>query len=343
VIAAIDQALAKSNDQRRSLTKWAWISVAAAVTTLTLKFAAYALTGSVGLLSDAIESTINLAAAFTALFALWYAVRPVDRSHNYGHEKIEFFASAVEGGLILVAAAGIIWYSLQRLVDPRELEDLDLGMIVSVVAALVNLAAARVLLHVASEHESVVLEADGRHLMTDVWTSIGVVLGLLVVRLSGIDRVDPVIGLFIALNILRTGLQILRTSFDGLMDRALPAFEEQAVRQAVERKLAAGVTYHALRTRKAGSRRFVDLHLLVPGQRSVTDAHKLADSVEAAVNQSLPNTETTVHLEPVEEPGSWSDSDLLRFENPPVAFDLPDFLQFEPTSTPSRSNQNRQT
>jgi cation diffusion facilitator family transporter len=310
-----------------SLVRWAWLSIGAAIVTLALKFSAYALTGSVGLLSDAIESTVNLVAALTALFALWYAFRPVDRSHNYGHEKIEFFGSAVEGGLILFAGAGIIWYSAQRLLDPRPLDALDLGVAITIVSALVNLAAARLLLRVARAHDSVVLHADGRHLMTDVWTSFGVVGGLILVRLTGIERLDPLIGLVIALNILWTGLSLLRKSFDGLMDRALPPAEEELVRGAIQQALGEGQLYHALRTRRAGSRRFVDLHLLMPGAESIAAGHVIANRIEASVNAALPGTETTVHVEPVESPEAWSDSALLRIEPPSVAFDLPDFLR----------------
>jgi cation diffusion facilitator family transporter len=310
-----------------SLVRWAWLSIGAALITLLLKFSAYGVTGSVGLLSDAIESTVNLAAALTALFALWYASRPVDRSHNYGHEKIEFFASAVEGGLILLAGAGIIGYSVQRLLDPRALESLDYGAAITIASALVNLVAARLLLRVAARHDSIVLHADGQHLMTDVWTSLGVVIGLILVQVTGEDWLDPLIGILIAMNILRTGFGLLRFSFDGLMDRALPIDEEDLVRAAIQDAIDAGVTYHALRTRRAGSRRFVDLHVLVPGVSSLRNAHDVANRIENAIGAALPGAETTVHLEPIEDPESWSDSELLRVEAPSFGFDLPDFLR----------------
>jgi cation diffusion facilitator family transporter len=311
-----------------SLTRWAWLSVLAAILTVSLKFAAYYVTGSAGLLSDAVESTVNLVAAFTALFALWYSTRPVDRSHNYGHEKIEFFAAAVEGGLILVAAAAIFWYAGDRLLNPREIESIGFGLAISLVAALVNLLVARVLLRVASQHRSIVLEADGQHLMTDVWTSVGVIAGLLLVRVSGVQWLDPIIAILIALNILRTGGRLLRTSFDGLMDRAIPDREVAAVRTAIEMELEPGVTYHALRTRRAGTRNFVDLHLLVPGSARISDAHDLANRIEAAVERTIPGSETSIHLEPLEEPSSWADSALIILERPP-AFDLPDFLRVD--------------
>jgi cation diffusion facilitator family transporter len=317
-----------------SLIRWAWLSIGAAIVTMALKYGAYLVTGSVGLLSDAIESSVNLVAALTALFALWYAVRPVDRSHNYGHEKIEFFASAVEGGLILLAGGWIVWFSAKRLIEPRELESLGLGTAITLVSAVVNLLVARILHRVAREHGSIVLDADSRHLMTDVWTSLGVVAGLGLVSVTGVVRLDPLIGIAIALNILRTGFALLRTSFDGLMDRALPVEEEDQIRAAIQQELDPDILYHALRTRRAGSRRFVDLHVLLRGTTSLRDAHRIADRVEAAVGHALPGTETTVHLEPIEDPGAWNDSELLQVEGRTMGFDLPDFLQ-----PPSRSAQ----
>ncbi|MEA2528394.1 MAG: hypothetical protein QOG89_38 [Thermomicrobiales bacterium] len=300
----------------KPLTRWALVSIVAAVATLGLKFGAYGLTGSVGLLSDAVESSVNLVAAFTALFALWYATQPVDRSHNYGHQKIELFASAIEGALILVAAGSIGWYAVARLIDPRPLESIGLGSVVTLVAAAINFGVARLLLRVAAQHDSIVLAADGRHLMTDVWTSIGVVVGLLLVRATGIERLDPLVALLVAANIVRTGVGLVRTAFDGLMDRALPVSEVVAVRRAIEDELEPDTTYHALRTRRAGSRRFVDLHLLVPGRVSVAHGHDLANRIERAVATVLPGAETTVHLEPVEDRAAWRDSALLPLEPP---------------------------
>ncbi|MEA2594756.1 MAG: hypothetical protein QOF01_1225 [Thermomicrobiales bacterium] len=300
----------------KPLTRWALVSIVAAVATLGLKFGAYGLTGSVGLLSDAVESSVNLVAAFTALFALWYATQPVDRSHNYGHQKIELFASAIEGALILVAAGSFGWYAVARLIDPRPLESIGLGSVVTLVAAAINFGVARLLLRVAAQHDSIVLAADGRHLMTDVWTSIGVVVGLLLVRATGIERLDPLVALLVAANIVRTGVGLVRTAFDGLMDRALPVSEVVAVRRAIEDELEPDTTYHALRTRRAGSRRFVDLHLLVPGRVSVAHGHDLANRIERAVATVLPGAETTVHLEPVEDRAAWRDSALLPLESP---------------------------
>lgn len=309
------------------MLKWGWLSIGAALLALALKFGAYFLTGSVGLLSDAVESLVNLVAAFTALFALWYSTRPVDRSHNYGHQKIEFFSAAVEGALIVGAAVVIIWYSIQRLLEPRPIESVGIGLVVALVATTVNFVLAQAMLRVARTHGSVVLEADGQHLMTDVWTTVGVIAALIVATVTHWDWVDPVVGLLVAANIVRIGVRLLRGSFDGLMDRAVPHDEEHRIRQSIQTLLPTDVTYHALRTRRAGSNRVVDLHLLVPGSESVRDAHLLAKQIEDAIAEVFPGTETVVHIEPVEDPDAWSDSDLIDLEAEHPAFDLPDFLQ----------------
>jgi cation diffusion facilitator family transporter len=290
------------------------LSILAAVVTLGLKSAAYLVTGSVGLLSDAAESTINLVAAVTALVSLIYASRPVDESHTYGHEKIEFFSSGLEGALIFVASMVIAWLAIRRFFIPTELESLDIGIGISVVAAAINYVVAQVLLRVGRKHQSIVLEADGRHLMTDVWTSAAVIAGVLLVRLTDIHAFDPICALLMAGYIAWTGFDLVHRSFDGLMDRALPPEEQAVIRQAVEKQLGAGMTYHALRTRRAGTRRFIDFHLLVPGVMEVQRAHEVAERMEAAVAEALPGTEVTVHIEPIEEQAAWEDSALLPIE-----------------------------
>lgn len=299
----------------RPLAHLAILSIFAALTTLVLKFGAYALTGSAGLLSDAVESTANLVAAVTALVALWYAARPVDRSHTYGHEKIEFFASGIEGSLILVAASGIAWFAVDRLVDPRPIDAIGIGTVVTLVASAVNLGVGWLLLREGREHNSLILEADGRHLMTDVWTSLGVVVGLILVRITGIERLDPIVALIIAVNVVRTGVALIHTAVDGLMDHALPAPEQAVVRQAIEGELVAGMAYHALRTRRAGARRFAEFHLLVPGRLSVREAHALTNRIENVVGTKVAGAETTVHVEPIEERDAWQDSALVEFES----------------------------
>jgi cation diffusion facilitator family transporter len=296
------------------LTRMALLAILAALVTMALKFAAYGVTGSVGLLSDAVESTANLVAALTALFAIWYASRPVDRSHPYGHEKIEFFSSGIEGILVLLAAGSIGWYAIGRLREPQELTGIGVGAVIAVIASAINLGVAHWMLRVARSHNSIVLEADGRHLMTDVWTSVGVVIGLVLVHITGVQWLDPVIALLIAVNVLHTGYHLLHTSVDGLMDRALAPEVVAAVRQAIERQLKPGDTYHALRTRRSGSRQFVDFHLLVPGSQSVAGAHEATHRIEQAIAETLPGAETTVHIEPIEEPAAWDDSALVKLE-----------------------------
>lgn len=284
------------------------LSIFAAIFTLAFKYAAYSLTGSVGLLSDAVESSVNVVAAFTALFALWYAAQPADRTHPYGHEKIEFFSSGIEGGLIVVAAAGIIYEALKRWANPQLPHGIFIGVTVALIATVINYAVAQMLLRTARRVDSIVLEADGHHLMSDVWTSIGVVIGLLLAHVTHHTWIDPLIAILVALNIVRIGYSLLRRSFDGLMDRALNETEIERIRAAIGESIEDGMTYHALRTRRAGSRRFADYHLLVPGDLSVRDAHDCEMKIESAILEAVPGIEVTSHIEPIEEPLAWNDS-----------------------------------
>src|SRR5262245_15326392 len=226
------------------------LSIAAAIVTLLMKTGAYWLTGSVGLLSDAAESVVNLIAATAALLSLWYASQPVDPGHTYGHEKIEYFSSGLEGMLILVAAAGIAWYALDRLITPQPLEAIGVGTAIALAASGINLVVAQILLRVGRAADSIVLEADGQHLMTDVWTSVGVVAALAVVWATGWEILDPIIALLVAANIVWTAWSLLVRSFNGLMDHALPLAEQAKVRAAIEAQLEPGLYYHALRTRQ---------------------------------------------------------------------------------------------
>jgi cation diffusion facilitator family transporter len=290
------------------------LSIAAAVLTVGLKSAAYWLTGSVGLLSDALESLINLAAATMAYLSIRYAAKPVDASHTYGHEKIEYFSSGLEGGLILMAAGGIAWAAAERLLYPQEPVDLGLGMAISMVAAVVNGAVGVVLLRAGKKHGSIVLEADGKHLLTDVWTSVAVLAGLSLVVLTGRPIFDPLVALVVTANILWTAVDLMRRSFNGLMDHALPGDEQALLRDAIRAHLGPNMDFHALRTRQAGTRRFADFHLLVPGRFSVKDAHVLTGQIEEAIQSALPGIEVTVHVEPIEDRTSWEDSALLPLE-----------------------------
>jgi cation diffusion facilitator family transporter len=290
------------------------LSILAAIVTVGLKAIAYLLTGSVGLLSDALESTINLVAAVAAYASLVYAARPVDADHTYGHEKIEYFSSGLEGGLILVAAGGIAWYAVRRLIHPEPLEPLGSSLILAMAAAVINGAVAVVLLRAGKKTGSLILEADGKHLMTDFWTTTGVVAALALVAWTGWVMLDPIIALVIAANILWTAFDLMGRSFHGLMDRALPESEQEQVRAAIRAHLSGQMDYHALRTRQAGTRRFVDFHLLVPGNSSVSWAHAVADRIEESIQAALPGVETTIHIEPIEERQAWEDSALVPLE-----------------------------
>ncbi|MBX9677621.1 MAG: cation diffusion facilitator family transporter [Gemmataceae bacterium] len=290
------------------------LSIGAALFTLGLKSVAAWLTGSVGLLSDALESVVNLVAAATALFCLWYSSLPVDAEHTYGHEKIEFFSSGLEGMLIMVAAGSIAWYAVKRLLVLEPVESLGLGVMLALLASLVNLGVGWLLLRRGRAAGSILLEANGQHLMTDVYTSVGVVVGVFLVSLTGWTAVDPIVALAMAANIAWTGAGLIRRSFDGLMDHALPLAEQNAVRAAVAPFLREDIHYHALRTRLGGRTRFVEFHLLVPGAWSVQQAHDFLDQVEEAIAKALPGVEVSVHLEPIEHGPSWADSVLLRIE-----------------------------
>ena len=252
-----------------SLTRFAWLSIAAAVATIALKATAYYVTGSVGLLSDALESGVNLAAALMALAMLVVAARPPDEMHAYGYSKAEYFSSGAEGALIVLAAASIVWTAVPRLITPRPLEQVGVGLALSVLAAALNFAAARLLLAAGKKYRSIILEADAHHLLTDVWTSAGIVVGIGLVALTGWSRLDPLIALVVAANILRIGLQLLRRSVLGLLDTTLPRADQEAIKQVLSRYEPKGIHFHALRTRHAGSRSFISFHVLVPGEWTV--------------------------------------------------------------------------
>ena len=286
----------------------------AALITLGMKSIAYALTGSVGLLSEVLESFINLFAALSAYFSLWYSARPVDATHTYGHEKIEYFSSGLEGGLILVAGVGIVWIAIYRFFVHVPLKSMELGIVFALIASLVNLIVAIVLLRAGKKYNSIILEADGLHLLTDVWTTVGVVIGLAIVWATGWELLDPIIAMLVAINIGWTGVGLMRRSFNGLMDHALPEEEQEKLRSAVHARLPAGMSFHALRTRQAGARRFADFHLLVPGKMSVRDAHDLSDQIESSLQTLFPAIEVTIHIEPIEALEAWSDNALAGIE-----------------------------
>ncbi len=294
------------------LTRFAWLSVAAALLTIALKAAAYFITGSVGLLSDALESVVNLVTALMALTMLTVAARPPSDSLPFGYSKAEYFASGVEGALVLLAAVGIAWAAIPRLIAPTPLEHVTVGLIVSALASFINFGVARVLLIAGREYRSISLEAGARHLMTDVWTSIGVVIGVGAVAMTGWMRVDPIIALTVAANILWTGAQLVRRSVLGLLDGALSVDDQGAIRQVLDRYRSQSVQFHALRTRQAGARKFVSMHILVPGKWSVQRGHDLLEEIEEQIREAVPGTHIFTHLEPVEDPVSWQDIGLDR-------------------------------
>ena len=297
---------------RGSLVRFAWLSIAAAVATIALKAAAWWLTGSVGLLSDALESFVNLAAAIVTLAMLTVAARPPDEEYAYGYSKAEYFASGLEGTLILVAAVLIGIAAVGRLLAPQPLERVGIGLAVSVVASAVNFGVARVLARAGRHYRSVALEADAQHLITDVWTSAGVVIGVALVALTGWLWLDPAIAIAVAAHIVWAGVRIVRRSAVGLLDHALPEGERAAIEAVLDAFRARGVEFHALRTRAAAGRSFVSMHVLVPGAWSVQRGHDVVEEIEERVRAAVPGASVFTHLEPLEDPASYRDERLDR-------------------------------
>ena len=289
-----------------SLTRYAWLSVITAVLTIGMKTVAYLLTGSVGILSEAVESLVNLAGAAFALVMLSYAARPADQKHPFGHVKAEYFSSGFEGLLILCAAIAIGYTAITRLIHPQPLEQMGLGLIVSTVASAINLATARIMLNAGKRYQSITLEADGQHLMADVWTAVGVLVGVACVWLTGWLWLDSLIALLVSLQIAVAGTGILKRSFDGLMDAAIPETEMQKITEIMKPFEAQGIIFHGLLARQAASARFITVHMLFPGDWTVHHAHSLAEDFEGAVRTALPNTTITTHLESLEDARSFS-------------------------------------
>jgi cation diffusion facilitator family transporter len=300
--------------QAANLKRYAWLSIAAAIATILLKGVAWWLTGSVGLLSDALESFVNLAGALMALAMLSLAAAPADDRHAYGHGKAEYFSSAFEGFLILLAAASIAYTAIERFLHPQTLEAVGVGLFVSVVASLINLFAARELLKAGRAFNSITLEADAKHLMTDVWTSVGVIIGVGLVWFSGWLWLDPLIALLVAANIVWTGWELLHRSVSGLMDEAIPEEQLDAIQAVLQKYRQQGLDFHALRTRQAGRQAFISMHVLVPGEWSVQCGHDLVEQIEADIRATVPFSHLTTHLEPIEDPLSLVDASLERKE-----------------------------
>ncbi len=295
-----------------SIKRFAWLSIATAIATILLKAAAWRITGSIGLLSDALESLVNLAGAIMALAMISLAEQPADEQHAFGHGKAEYFSAGFEGLLILAAAAAIALTAIERLFHPQPLEQIGIGLFVSVLASLLNLATALILRSAARKYRSLTLEADAQHLLTDVWTSVGVVAALGAVTLTHWLWLDPLIALLVAANIVRTGSQLILSAAQGLMDKSLPTEEHGKVVAILDRYRLAGIDYHALRTRESGARRFIAVHILVPGQWSVQRGHELVERLENDIRQALPGAAVFTHLEPLEDPASHADVTLDR-------------------------------
>lgn len=293
-------------------TRFAWISILAAASTIALKGGAFVVTGSVGLLADALESFANLAAAVVALLAIAAALRPADEEHAYGHTKAEYFASGFEGALVLAAASAILVAAVPRLFDPRPLQEVGAGLVIVAVASAINFGVARILLGAAQRFGSIALEADARHLLTDVWTSVGVIVGVGLSALTGWARIDAVTAIAVAVHITRTGASLVYRSGMGLLDTALPEASRGVIHEVLGRYEVQGITFHALRTRQAGARRFVSFHVLVPGDWSVQRGHDLVERIEAEIRSAVPNSTVFTHLEPREDPISWRDTRLER-------------------------------
>ena len=296
----------------QSLAKYAWLSIAAALVTIFLKLSAYFVTGSVGLLSDAVESFVNLAAAGFALFAIKLAEKPPDDEHMYGHSKIEYFSSIFEGILILIAALAIGWTAVDRIIHPRDIEQAMWGLIISTGASLVNLFVALKLLGIGKKHNSIIFEADAHHLLTDVWTSVGVIMGVFLVSATHIQILDPIIAIIVAINIVVTGVVLMKRSAVGLMDSAISKEENDKIVTYLKTYENQKIQHHAMRTRQSGMRKFVTLHVLVPGDWSVQKGHDLLEEIERGIRDLIPRITVTTHLEPIDDPVSLEDGGIDR-------------------------------
>jgi cation diffusion facilitator family transporter len=295
-----------------STRRYAVLSIVAAVLTIGLKLGAYLLTGSVGLFSDAAESAVNLVAAVAALWALLYAARPPDEDHAFGHDKAEYFSSGLESALILLAAGWIGVTALDRFTDPQSLQNVGIGLSITLVATAINGGVALIILRAGRRLRSITLRADAQHLLTDVWTSLGVVLGIATVELTGWLVLDPLIGLVVAANILWTGVRLLRDTAQGLLDRALPPEDREVIVKVLSRYEDEGIRFHALRTRASGPRRFISMHVLVPGGWTVQRGHDLSEQIERDLAAVLPQSTFFIHIEPSEDPASFADQSLDR-------------------------------
>ncbi|OGG17207.1 transporter [Candidatus Gottesmanbacteria bacterium RIFCSPHIGHO2_02_FULL_39_14] len=298
------------NDE--SLTRFGWLSILTAVISISLKAFAYFLTGSVGLLSDALESVVNLVAAIMALSMLTLAEKPPDKDHAYGHSKAEYFSSVTEGILIFVAAISIGFTAIDRILHPRIIEQVLIGLTISAIASVINFTVAVILLKTGKKYRSITLEADGHHLMTDVWTSAGVIIGVALVAFTNVQILDPIIAILVAVNIVYTGIKIIKESTLGLMDTSLLSKDLKIIESVLKNYCKKGISYHGLRTRQSANRRFMSVHILVPGNWSVQKGHDLLDEIETKICNAIPKITVITHLEPIEDPKSLTDISIDR-------------------------------
>ena len=295
---------------KRSLTKYAWLSVGAAVSTFFIKLAAAYLSGSVGLLSDALEAVVNLAGASIALIILKIVEQPPDEGHPFGHDKAEYFSSGIESTLIVIAALSIFYAAVRNLINPQPLEQVGLGLLLAMAAAVINLLVGQIMIRAGKKNDSITLEANGHHLMSDVWTSVGVVAGVSLAVLTGFQWLDPLIAIAVGIHIGWQGIKIFRRSVGGLMDSPISVEERLIVEAALSSSSGDGVEWHALRTRQAGARRFIEVHVLVPGSWTVQDSHDLAENIEGEIGEQINYSTVLVHVEPLEDERSWRDQTL---------------------------------
>ena len=290
-----------------SLIKYAYLSIVTGITVFVMKIGAWYYTGSVGLLSDALESTVNIVAAVIALAALKAAAKPADSEHHFGRGKAEYFSAQIEGFMILLAALIIVVTAAERFMHPRELESLGWGLAISTVASVLNGVVAVILMRAGKAHRSAVLDADGKHLLTDVWTSVGVIVGVALVQVTGYLRLDSIVAMAVGINIIITGLHLLRESTSKLMDKSLPDEDHAAIVAVLKKHESDQVKFHALQTRESGRHRFVSMHVLVPGAWTVQQGHDLSETVEAEIKAALEHTTVSTHVEPIEDPRAWED------------------------------------
>jgi cation diffusion facilitator family transporter len=293
--------------QKKSLAPFAWLSIIASVLTIIIKWTAYQVTGSVGFLSDAMESFINLIAGIVALIMLTIAAHPPDKEHPFGHDKAEYFSSLIEGVLIVLAAIGIVVAAINRIYHPRMLEELNIGMALSLFATLINFITSRILMHYGRKHNSITLEADAKHLMTDVWTTIGIVVGIILVKLTHWQLLDPLMAIAVALSIVYTGAKLIIRSTDGLMDSKLSEKELILIRKILDRYKEQGIDYHALYTRQSSSKSFITFHLLIQGDLTIYRAHEYSKMIEKEIAAVLPYSSVFIHLEPLNDPDAFDD------------------------------------